>query len=164
MNDSLWAVLARAIVALSPMFFGCTELARNQNSGPHQRAREGRTGPRGPYRLDDAVVTSVREVEQVLVVSLKTASADGSLTEAERAEVKNVAITMVRRHLGAKGWHEGGSVLGLSNGELERMLAARVEGAVFDLRGHPGRVLSNMLRIAFNTGKAAPPHATNGSR
>jgi hypothetical protein len=164
MNDSLWAAFARAIDALSPVFLAALSWLAIRIAALINTRVKGEKVRAVLHRLDDAVFTAVREVEQVLVVSLKTASADGSLTEAERAEVKDAATKAVRGYVGAKGWLEFGAVLGLSNDELERVLAARVEAAVYDLRGHPARVLSNVLRTAFSTGTAPPPHAANGSQ
>ena len=66
--------------------------------------------------------------------------------------------------MGAKGWLEVGTVLGLSASELERVLAARVEAAVYDLLGHPARVLSNVLSAALRNRAGTPSHGANGSR
>lgn len=166
MNDSLWASVAHALNALSPLFLAALSWLSIQVASFINTRVKNEKVRAGLQRLDDAVFTAVREVEQVLVVSLKTASDDGTLTAAERAEVKDAAIKAVRSYMGAKGWVELGSVLGLSNDELERALAARVEGAVYDLRAHPARVLSNVLRSAFGRSGApnqSAPVAGNGA-
>lgn len=158
--------MARALDALSPIFLAALSWLSIQIASFVNARVKNEKVRAGLQRLDDAVFTAVREVEQVLVTSLKTASADGTLTAAERAEVKDAAIKAVRGYMGAKGWLELGSVLGLSNDELERSLAARVEGAVYDLRAHPSRVLSNALRNAFSGGVSAPrwpPAPASGS-
>ena len=164
MSDSLLMAFGRVIGALAPIFLAVLSwLAIRVAALINARVKAERVRS-ALHRLDDAVFTAVREVEQVLVVSLKTASADGSLTDAERAEVKGAAIDAVRKYVGAKGWLQVGTVLGLSTDELERVLAARVETAVYDLRGHPARGLSNVLRKALGSHAAPPPHTTNGSQ
>jgi len=166
MNDSLWASVAHALNALSPLFLAALSWLSIQVASFINTRVKNEKVRAALQRLDDAVFTAVREVEQVLVASLKSASDDGTLTTAERAEVKDAAIKAVRAYMGAKGWTELGSVLGLSSDELERALAARVEGAVYDLRAHPARVLSNVLKSAFSGGApgvAQVPAPVNGS-
>jgi len=165
MNDSLWAAAARAADALSPIFLAVLSWLSIQIAAFINTRVKNEKVRAGLQRLDDAVFTAVREVEQVLVVSLKTASADGTLTATERVEVKDAALQAVRGYFGSKGWLELGSVLGLSSDELERALAARVEGAVYDLRAHPARVLNNVLRSALSSGFASQPApaAVNGA-
>jgi hypothetical protein len=85
-------------------------------------------------RLDDAVLASVREVQQVTVDTIKSASADGKLTPDERAKVKQAAIDTIKSHLGMKGIGELAKVLGLENGAIDRLLSTRVEAAVHDLK------------------------------
>ena len=85
-------------------------------------------------RLDDAVLAAVREVQQVTVETIKSASADGKLTAEERAQVKQAAIDAVKSHLGTKGLGELAKILGLEGGAIERLLSTRVEAAVHDLR------------------------------
>ena len=85
-------------------------------------------------RLDDAVLTVVREVQQVTVEAIKSGSADGKLTPDERARVKQAAIDSVKSHLGMKGIAELAKILGLEGGAVEKLLSTRVEAAVHDLR------------------------------
>ena len=96
-------------------------------------------------RLDDAVLAAVREVQQVTVEAIKSASADGKLTAEERARVKQAAIDSVKSHLGMKGIAELAKILGLESGAVEKLLSPRVEAAVHDLKvsratGVPGGV------------------------
>ena len=165
MTDSLWTVFARAIAALSPVVLAALSWLSFQIAAFINTRVKNEKRRAALQRLDEAVFVAVREVEQVLVVSLKNASVDGALTQAERAEVKGAAANAVRAYLGAKGWSELGSLLGLSDDELERVLAARVEAAVYDLREHPARVMSNVLRAAFKTSNGAgrAAHNSNGS-
>jgi len=85
-------------------------------------------------RLDDAVLAVVREVQQVTVEAIKSASADGKLTPDERTRVKQAAIDSVKSHLGMKGLGELAKILGLDSGAVERLLSTRVEAAVHDLK------------------------------
>ncbi len=85
-------------------------------------------------RLDDAVLAAVREVQQVTVEAIKSASADGKLTAEERARVKQAAIDSVKSHLGTKGLGELAKILGLEGGAVEKLLSTRVEAAVHDLK------------------------------
>lgn len=165
MSEGLWAVVARAVEALSPVLLAAFSWLSFQIAA-YVNARVKNEKHRAALRrLDETVFVAVREVEQRLVASLKTASADGTLTPAEGADVKNAASSAVRAYLGAKGWLELGTDLGLSEHELERVLAARVEAAVYDLRAHPARVVSNVLRAAFRTsnGVGGGSHRSNGS-
>lgn len=85
-------------------------------------------------RLDDAILNSVREVQQAVVDEIKAGRADGKLTTEERARVKARAIESIRSHLGLKGLAELARVLGLEDGRLDKLLSTRVEAAVHDLR------------------------------
>jgi hypothetical protein len=85
-------------------------------------------------RLDDAVLAAVREVQQVTVEAIKSASADGKLTAEERARVKQAALDSVKSHLGMKGIAELAKILGLESGAIEKLLSTRVEAAVHDLK------------------------------
>src|SRR4051812_45930444 len=151
MSEGLWAIVGRAIDALSPVLLAAFSWLSFQIAAYVSARVKNEKHRAALRRLDETVFVAVREVEQVLVASLKTASADGTLTQAERADVKNAAANAVRAYLGARGWLELGSALALSEHELERVLAARVEAAVYDLRAHPARVMSNALRAAFKS-------------
>ena len=140
MTEALWTVVGRAIDAVSPVLLAAISWLSFQVAAYVSARVKNEKHRAALRRLDETVLVAVREVEQVLVVSLKTASPHGTLTQAERADVKNAAANAVRAYLGAKGWLELGMALGLAEHELERVLAARVEAAVYDLRSRPARV------------------------
>jgi hypothetical protein len=94
-------------------------------------------------RLDHAVFIAVREVEQVVVGALKNGHPTG-LSDADRHRAKSAALAAVKAYLGLRGLSELGKVLGLSGDELDRMLDARVEAAVYDLHA-PSNVLNQAL-------------------
>lgn len=85
-------------------------------------------------RLDDAVLASVREVQQVTVDAIKEASADGKLSPDERAKVKQAALSSVKSHLGTKGLADLVKILGLEDGTIDSLISTRVEAAVHDLK------------------------------
>jgi hypothetical protein len=101
-------------------------------------------------RLDDAVMSVVREVNQVTVEAIKSASTDGRLTTSAREVIKNAALAAVKAHLGAKGLVELSRVLGLDTAAVDRMIGTRIEATVHDLKAK-ARVMNGV-----NTNKEAP--------
>ena len=85
-------------------------------------------------RLDDAVVTAVKDLQQSVVAEIKAASADGKISEAEKRRIKDAAIANVKSYLGTKGIRVLAEVLGLSGGAIDNFLGSKVEAAVHDLR------------------------------
>src|SRR6478736_133089 len=111
MNDTLWTVIGRAIDVLSPVLLAAFSWLSFQIAAYVSARVKNEKHRAALRRLDETVFVAVREVEQVLVASLKTGRADGTLTQAERIEVKSAAAKAVRAYLGAKGWLELGSAL-----------------------------------------------------
>ena len=114
-------------------------------------------------RLSDAVSIAVREAEQALLESLRRASPGGSPTVADRGLASASATRAARAYLGSNGWRDLGTTLGLSNDELERLLAARVETAIYELRAQPARALGNALRLALSSAASGGAVATGVS-
>ena len=85
-------------------------------------------------RVDDAVFTAVKDLQQTVVEQIKAASADGKITDDEKKQIKEKALGAIRSHLGTKGLTEAANVLGLGGGALEGLLSSKVEAAVHDLR------------------------------
>ncbi len=85
-------------------------------------------------RLDDAVFTAVKAIQQDTVAAIKKASADGRLTDDEVTEIRRAAVDSVKAQLGLKGLAELARILGLSDGVVETFLGNKVEAAVHDLR------------------------------
>jgi len=161
MTEALWTIVGRTVEALSPVLLAAFSWLSFQIAAYVSARVKNEKHRAALRRLDETVFVAVREVEQVLVVSIKTASADGKLTQDERADIKTAASNAVRAYLGAKGWLELGLALGLSEHELGRVLSARVEAAVYDLRSHPARVMNDVLRAALraSNGVDGGPHA-----
>jgi hypothetical protein len=162
MNDTLWAHLARGVEALSPLLLAALSwlslrIAALINAKVSNERLNGVL-----TRLDDAVFMAVREVEQVFVSMLKTASDDGALTAEERRQAKDAALQAARSYLGTRGLAELGKVLGLPGDEVDRVISGKVEAAVYNMRAQPSRMLGSVLRSALKT--AVPPNgAPNGA-
>lgn len=85
-------------------------------------------------RLDDAVFTAVKDMQQTVVSAIKEASADGTITADEKKQIKDKALASVKSHLGTKGLVELAKILGLEGGALDGLLSSKIEAAVHDLR------------------------------
>ncbi len=120
--------------ALSPVLLGVlTWTAARLSRLIEARATEERV--RGALlRLDHAVSTVVRELQQVTVDALKTASRDGKLGANVPSMLQRAALWRVRQHLGAKGIADLARVLGLDAQSVDRLIGTRVEAAVYDLK------------------------------
>ncbi len=90
-------------------------------------------------RLDEAVFTAVKDLQQTVVDAIKAATADGKITEIEKQRIKQAAIDNVKSHLGTKGLAELGQILGLTITSVEGLIASKVEAAVHDIRGAAAR-------------------------
>jgi hypothetical protein len=93
-------------------------------------------------RLDEAVITAVKDLQQTTVAEIKKASADGKIDHEEKASIKAAALSNVKSYLGMRGVETLGEVLGLSEGALDRFLGSKVEAAVHDIRSTEKAVTS----------------------
>jgi len=144
MTDTLWAHVAKSLEALSPVLLALLSWL-SVRAAQLVKAKVKNEYVSGVLRrLDDAVFVAVREVEQVAVGQLKAASSDGALSPDDRRSVKGAALGAVRSYLGFKGLLEIGKILGLKNDELDRVVEARVEAAVYELRAAGRRTLNGM--------------------
>lgn len=94
-------------------------------------------------RLDDTVLSVVREVHQVTVDALKASTVDGKLTPGARDAVKAAAVGAIKSHLGSKGLVELTRVLGLDASGVERLIGTKIEAAVHDIKSER-RVLNGV--------------------
>ncbi len=85
-------------------------------------------------RLDDAVLTAVKNLEQSTVEQIKAASADGKITDAEKQQIRAAALAAVKSNLGPKGRTEVVKILGLADEGMDGLLSSKIEAAVHDLR------------------------------
>jgi len=154
MNYFLWELMARSLSALPSLFLvALSWLSIQLSELITARARNESVRAR-LERLDDAVFTAVREVEQVLVIPLKRASASSKLGMADRGAASASAAQAARACIGARGWLDLSATLGLSSPELERAVGARVEAAVYELRSRPARAVGNALHAALSSGRS----------
>jgi hypothetical protein len=144
MARSLSALPSLLLVALSWLSIQLSELITARARDESVRAMLA--------RLDDAVFTAVREVEQVLVIPRKRASASGTLGTVERAAARASAVQAARACLGARGWLDLSATLGLSNSELEYAVEARIGAAVYELGAKPASATGKVLRAALRIG------------
>jgi hypothetical protein len=83
-------------------------------------------------RIGDAAQTAVVVTERELVQGLKKASADGRLTGADLIKVRDESLERARAYLTANGVREAEKIM--NREELERLLRAKMDAVVFDLR------------------------------
>lgn len=100
-------------------------------------------------RLDDAVLSTVKDLQQTLVEQLKAARADGRITEAEKQQLKNKALAAAKASLGTAGRAEVAKAFGLDADAFDALLSSKLAAAVHDLR-----------RTAPPSGTAAPAAET----
>ncbi|MDX2023254.1 MAG: hypothetical protein SF187_23675 [Deltaproteobacteria bacterium] len=98
-------------------------------------------------RLDDTVLSVVREVHQVTVDALKASTVDGKLTPGARDAVKAAAIGAIKSHIGTKGLLELARVLGIDASGVERLIGTKIEAAVHDIKSER-RVLNGVNHAA----------------
>lgn len=82
--------------------------------------------------VSSAARLAVQEVWATYVKALKDASADGSLTDAEKAEARSRAIALLKSYIGTKGLALLCSSLGLDQSVIDQYLGAHVEAALAD--------------------------------
>ena len=85
-------------------------------------------------RLDDAVVTAVKDLEQTIVADAKVAAADGKISREEARRIKDKAVRQVKSYLGPDGLKQLGTVLGLWELSVEDFIGSKVEASVLDLK------------------------------
>jgi hypothetical protein len=88
-------------------------------------------------RLDDAVLSVVRELNQVMVDALKAAAPGGKLPIDVGNNIKQGALAALKQYLGTKGLTEIARVLAIPDASLDRLLGTRIEAAVNQLKSPP---------------------------
>lgn len=86
------------------------------------------------FRLNDAVFTAVKDVQQKLGDAMRDASADGKLTSDEKARLKSLAILEAKAYIGKKGLKQLMTVLGLSTETVSALISNKIEAAVADVK------------------------------
>lgn len=79
----------------------------------------------------------VLELQQTMAEGMKAAAADGRITAEEAAELKELAVARVKRHIGEKGKADLLKVFGFDEKQLEAFIATKVEAGVVQARTKP---------------------------
>jgi len=106
-------------------------------------------------RLDDTVVSVVREIHQVTVDALKASSVDGKVPPGAREAIRNAALMAIKSYLGVKGLGQLARVLGLDGDAVDRLIGTKVEAAVHDLKTQQ-RLLNGVHAPGSVPGDALP--------
>ena len=78
----------------------------------------------------------VKQLNQTLVSGIKEAAQDGKLTQAEKQQLKMLAVNKLRSFLGVEGLKSLIGILGNDN-VVEDFLESKVESALFDTKNPP---------------------------
>lgn len=81
-------------------------------------------------RLDDFVLTAVKDVQQTAVADLKLQTG-GSLSAGDKAKFKADAINKVKSYWGPQGLQDAAKILGLD--QLDSLISGKIEAAVHDV-------------------------------
>ena len=84
--------------------------------------------------IAEAVVSTVKELDQTLVDELKKASPDGQLSPEQRSRIKTQALSALKRQLPARVLAALLRKLNFSNAAADSYLSSRLEAAVHDKR------------------------------
>lgn len=138
----LWAQVAPTVLTIvssalvAVLTWGANEVRKLIAAKVHNEQLAGAL-----TRLNDAVFAAVKEVEQTTAAALREANADGKITEEEKKQIKEAAITAAKSYLGPKGIGELVKVMGF-NGDADERIAAlvsgKIEAAVHDIKAASG--------------------------
>lgn len=131
---TLEALMLKLFAALSPLFLSLLGWLAFKASQLINAKVENECLRATLLRLNDAVFTAVREIEQTLVSGCKSESADGKLSFDQQEQARQGALNAVKGHLGERGLSEIARVLGIERGGVEPLLSCRIEAAVHALR------------------------------
>lgn len=93
-------------------------------------------------RIQDAVTTAVKQLEQTVVREIKAATEPTSeggtlLTKEEMERIKAKCIELVRRLLGEETLRLARQYLGLDDKGLDSLISGKIEATVLDLKKEP---------------------------
>lgn len=128
--SDLSEVALKSLAALSPALVGALSWLSIKGAN-WIAAKTTNEYMKGVYvRLNETVMSAVREADQVFVAEMKEASVDGKITPEERVQIKTKVINTVKSHFGMKGLAELSKIFGLSGSEVDKFLSTKVEAAV----------------------------------
>ena len=129
MSEGMVKVLGEVAVALSPVLIALLGIVAQKVAGLISAKTKSELARSLLLRLDHAVFSVVKELQQVVVEEFKKASADGKLTDAEKAQIRQVALDKLKSFV---SFTELGKLLSIA--DVEGFVASRVEAAVHDLK------------------------------
>ncbi len=88
-------------------------------------------------RATDFAFGVVQEINQTVAAQIREASADGVITAAEKAQIKEAALGVLKSRVGAKGIAEIKQVLGYPPSEIDGFLGGLIEAA-----GHKRKIMA----------------------
>ena len=134
-NPLLAAILPQLIdMASAALLAGGLWVLRTLNAWlktkVHNDAAAGALG-----RLNDAVFTAVKEIQQTYVADLREAAKDGVVTPEELAKAKADAVAKAKSYIGPQGLALLGTVLGSNATTLiDSFIGGKIEAAVHDVK------------------------------
>lgn len=100
---------------------------------------------------------AVLAVSQTYVDALKAASADGVLTDAEKAEAKAKAIALAKKNIGTEGLKKLAKILGI---DIDGWLGTKIEAAVSTLKSKAITLTQGEVITAGGVGKSSTASVT----
>ncbi len=83
--------------------------------------------------VGDLATTVVQQIEQTMVPTMKGMLKDGKLDDSEKAQLKQLALDMLKKLYGDKGLAALQKALGLGEDALMALLVGKLEQAVYNL-------------------------------
>lgn len=127
-------VLKPMLAVLMPVLTGLAGWLAFRGAGLLKAHVEGKRQADALTRLDHAVTSAVRGVEQARASKLPREAGRGTLSPADAAMAKAAAVAGARLYLGAHGWTLLQEVFGLDAAQLEDVIRQRVESALYELK------------------------------
>jgi hypothetical protein len=122
-----------AIDALMPVFMTVASTVAARLAVLVERHSRYERWENAVLRLDSAVGTTVRELEQLHVEAIRRVSPHG-LGIAIQKLLRGAALARVEQHLGLAGLAALEEVLSLDRSAVQRFIHTRIEASVFQLR------------------------------
>lgn len=93
-------------------------------------------------RLTAAVQTVVLDVNGTIKAEMVKAAEDGKITDDEKAEIKDRALSRLKTHIGLKGLAEIVEILGVSSNLVDTFLGSHLEAAIEGSKDRSGTTIS----------------------
>jgi hypothetical protein len=130
MDQIIASLIDLALPALvTGIIWGITKVASYFKAKTNIEYVQGAIG-----RLNEAVVTAVREVEQTIKAELVKKRADGKITPDDARDIKAAAIAAAKSYLGAKGIAEIIKVLGIDASLVDKLVGGKIEQVLSELK------------------------------